>query len=113
MRFDPIIFKEVLITIENDCPAGNMIRVEIPRVSNQEIYEYCMIAYEAGLIRNISEISSFDGDACFVSNLTLEGTKVLDKLRDEKIWKKVLKKIKETGPMTLSTLLNFISMIKS
>ena len=105
MKRDMDLIRKILFYIEDNYEAGKgAISITIDGYSEDEIYEYCLLAYESGLIQKPLDTSTFSGSSCLVNNLTNAGYDLLDKIRSDTIWNKVKNTAKEKGlPLIIDT----------
>ncbi len=113
MKIDFDLMRKILLEIEN----GPRPNLTIQGYDSKTTVENCKLLYEEGLIESFKAIAA-DNDLYylyFVGGLTYEGKKILNKIRLEKDWLKIKKKIeKNESPITYdlkSFLLKVISSI--
>lgn len=106
MKRDMELIRKILFYIEDNYTAGQRaIHIVIDNYSDAEIYEHCYLAYQAGLIQKPVDTSTLSAVSCLATNLTNAGYDLLDKIRDESVWKKILSTIKDKGlPIMIDTI---------
>lgn len=106
MKRDMDLVRKILFFVENEyVPGADVISVEIDGFDNDMIYEHCKLIYQAGLVQKFTDTSTMSGRGCLTGNLSNEGYDYLDKIREDTIWNKTKKVIKEKGlPMVVDTI---------
>lgn len=113
MKRDMDIIRKVLLHIEENYEDTALYNIEIDNLDMKTIAYHCKILHDAGYISDYKgqfyddEIGEFG-----VGSLTWEGHEFLDKIRDEKIWKKTKSTIREKGlPMAIDVVKDVASAI--
>ena len=99
MKRDMDLIRKILFYVEDNYIAGQIwiSEITIEGYDANVITEHVLLAYENGLIQNIKDISSTDQMMYFVGNLSNAGYDYLDKIRNDTIWNKTKRIIKEKG----------------
>ena len=106
MKRNMDLIRDILFYIEKNYIAGQgPIEIIIDGFSNAEIYEHCQLAYQSGLIQELLDTSTLSGKSCMVNNLTNAGYDLLDKIREDTLWKKTKDTIKNKSlPLVVDTI---------
>lgn len=106
MKRDMDLIRKILFYIEENYKAGQgAINISIEDYTDGEIFESCQLAYQDGLIQKPLDSSTMMERSCMVNGLTSSGYDFLDKIREDTIWNKTKKVLKDKGlPMIASTI---------
>lgn len=96
MKRDFELIKEILLQIENHHNPRDWIDLFIENFSSTQISYHTKLLSEAGLIE-AKDLSTKDGFSWVPVSLTWKGHDFLDNARNDTIWKKTLKLVKEKG----------------
>lgn len=106
MKRNMDLLRNILFYVEDNYVAGgSAIQIGIDGYTQGEIYEHCLLAYEAGLIQKPIDVSTSNQKQCLVNNLTNSGFDYLDAIREDTIWNRTKQTIKEKGlPLIIDTI---------
>ena len=98
MKRDMELVRKVLLYIEEQYTDVVLYNIEIKGYDFKTIAYHCKICYEAGLICDYDSSYGDDEIQDFgVGSLTWEGHEFIEKIKDDAIWNKTNKIIKEKG----------------
>lgn len=110
MRLNPQCMRDILLVVENKpFPEHySMLKLKsfLPGYSDEEIYYTCLKLWEGNLLQ-LSTIGTGKKDyeqISTVDDLTYDGHQFLEKIRNEKIWKKTLSLAKNVGSFSVNLL---------
>lgn len=107
MKRDMDLIRKILFYIEEHYQAGQgYIRtVEIEGYAPEVISDHIALAYDAGLLQDIKPFKALRTPTTYlVGNLSNEGYDLLDKIREDTIWRKTKDVITEKGlPLVVGT----------
>ncbi|MEP1152382.1 MAG: DUF2513 domain-containing protein [Balneola sp.] len=96
MKRDFELIKKILLKTEENPSPSNWIELTIDGSSDKEIYYHVKLLREAGLL-NAVDLTTSNGFCWLPRSLTWEGHNFLDNARNDTVWKKSLKLVKEKG----------------
>ena len=107
MKRDLDLQRKILLRIEDAEPFEILWDLEIDGYDKQAVAYHCEMLYDAGLIKEYHGITvdNYDGVLRFyVRDLTASGQDFIETVRDDGIWAKTKKTIKDKGlPMVIET----------
>lgn len=114
MKRDMELIRKILFHIEDNYKPGEgwLREISIEGYTHETICEHILLAYEARLIQNIKDVSTFSRKNYWVGNLSNEGYDLLEAIRADTTWNKTKTVIKEKGlPMVINTIKTISSAI--
>ena len=96
MKRDIDLIKEILTEIEESNAPSDIIEIDIPDRSQEEISYHIMLIYQAGLLE-AEDVSGTNSYKWIPISLTWQGHEFLDAVRNDTVWKKLKSKLKEQG----------------
>ena len=96
MKRDIGLIKEILIEIEESNAPSDIIEIDIPDRSQEEISYHIMLMYQAGLLE-ADDVSGTNSYKWIPISLTWHGHEFLDAVRNDTVWSALTKKLKEQG----------------
>ena len=117
MKRDMNLIREILLLVEEKASLQKPLlsdKIQIPGYTEEQITDHVSRLAKAHLIETV-DVSSHDGFAWFIKGLTNDGDNLVDKIRDNNVWEKVLEGLKDvSGEVTKdATVLFIIELIKS
>lgn len=114
MKLNNDCVRDLLLFIEGNTSVNNIIsirNIELNSYDNEDLVYTAMKLEEAGYIK--AKISKFlDGSAdVYVTELTWNGHKFLDNIRDDGVWKTTKEKISKFSSVSLSIIENVASQV--
>lgn len=107
MKRDMDLVRRILFEVEK-LPPLTARRIEIEGYSMNEVAYHCEMLYRYGLIKRYhgDEIDQLDGVIDFwVEDLTWQGHDFLEKIREDTVWNKTKRVMKDKGlPFVLETI---------
>ena len=105
MKLNNECVRDLLLYIENNTSINSLIvvsQIEINKYTNEELIYTAMKLNEAGYIK--AKISKFinGGADVYVNELTWNGHKFLDNIRDDGVWKTTKEKISKFSSVSLN-----------
>jgi len=97
MRFEKDMVREILLAIEaSDTDPRELINLEIPGRSSEEVAYHVQLLAEAGFIeaQELSDMGCYDWRA---QRLTFQGHEFLDTIREPEIWRTTKENAKKVG----------------
>ena len=115
MKRDMDLIRQILFYIEENYRAGQgAINISIEGHTDGEIFESCQLAYQDGLIEKPLDSSTMMERSCMANGLTSAGYDFLDKIREDTVWNKTKKVLKDKGlPMLVNTIRSIATAIIS
>lgn len=106
MKQDIDLFRKIMIKIEDSNEPETELKIE--GYSDKLVFYHCDCLYKAGYITSLSCDNGDSRTLEFkVGQLTLEGAKFLDTIREDNTWKKFKKYLSDNN-IVISSLLSFI-----
>jgi hypothetical protein len=100
VRRDPDLIRQILLSAEST-PANKPPVLKVPGVDQDVLYEHLELLIEQGLLEGSVLLSSAGyGPRIFkvhITRMTAGGHDFLDSVRNDQVWKKVLKRVAEKG----------------
>lgn len=96
MKRDIELIKEILIEIEKSGAPNEVVDVDIPEKSQEEISYHIKLMNQAGLVE-AEDVSGTGSFQWLPVSLTWQGHEFLDAIRNDTVWSKMKSKIKEQG----------------
>ena len=107
MKRDMDLVRLILLKIEEEHTSGLVMGITIDNYDIETVAYHCEIMYQAGLILEYKRERAWGNKTVSVAvgGLTWEGQDYLDKVRDDKLWKKTKEEISKKGlPLVFDTI---------
>lgn len=115
MKRDMDLVRLILLKIEEEHRAGLLHDLSIGGYDNDSVAYHCQMLHEAGFLAAFTARYA-DNTVLFfsVGPLTWEGNEFLDRIRDDSIWSKTKRSIKDSGlPMVLEAIVKVSGAVLS
>lgn len=115
MKRDMELCRKILFAIEEQYVSTAIHNLKIDGYTTDEVAYHCILLHEAGLIKDCKIMYASNRIASFgVSSLTWEGHDFLDKIREDTVWNKTKRFIKDKAlPMTLDVIKEIATAVLS
>lgn len=120
MKRDWALMRKIMLAIEaNDDPGVYSYEIKIDGYSQKDIAFQLMTLDKAGFIEGEEGVGTDDGLYWNARNLTHEGFDLLDSIRSDTVWKKVMASVAKVGGSVTTELLvaiaktTFAALVKS
>lgn len=115
MKRDMELCRKILFAIEDQYVDSAIVNISIEGYDMACVAYHCSLLYEAKLVSTYSSQNADNHIYCFVvGKLTWEGHNYIENIREETVWNKTKKTIKEKAlPMTIEVIKDVSSAIVS